>query len=103
MTFALDGNLQPLRRELAETLALQALSWIARTPETAMPFLSASGVTAQDLKARAADPEFLAFILDYLLADEGLLLEFCRETATAPDRPLRARAGLPGGADPHWT
>jgi hypothetical protein len=55
------------------------------------------------MRARAGDPEFLGFVLDFLLSDEAALLDFARETEIPPDRPLRARAALPGGALPHWT
>lgn len=99
----MQSTQQPLSPEISEVLALQALSWLARTPETAIPFLGASGLAASDISDRASDPEFLGFVLDYLLADEALLLKFCEETNTRPDRPQRARAGLPGGDQTHWT
>jgi hypothetical protein len=95
--------LQPLPREAAELLGLQALGWIAAQPDLAGGFLAATGASAEELRARAADPEFLGFVLDFLLSDEAALLAFAREAGIAPDRPLRARVALPGGALPHWT
>jgi hypothetical protein len=94
---------RPLSTESAELLGLQALGWIAAQPELAERFLSASGASEQELRSRAADPEFLGFVLDFLLADEDALLAFAREAGVPPDRPLRARVALPGGALPHWT
>jgi hypothetical protein len=94
---------QPLPRESAELLGLQALGWIAARPDLAGRFLSATGASAEEMRARAADPEFLGFVLDFLLADEAALLAFAAEVGVRPDRPLRARAALPGGALPHWT
>jgi Protein of unknown function (DUF3572) len=96
-------NPQPLPREGAELLGLQALGWVAARPALVGRFLSAAGASAEEMRARAADPEFLGFVLDFLLADEEALLAFASETGVAPDRPLRARAALPGGALPHWT
>lgn len=96
-------RLQPLPREAAETLALTALGWIAGQEDLAAAFLGSSGVAPEDLKTRASDPEFMGFVLDFLLQDEPALLAFCEDTATATDRPLRARAALPGGDLPHWT
>jgi hypothetical protein len=55
------------------------------------------------VRARAADPEFLGFVLDFLLSDEAALVAFAEEAGIAPDRPLRARAALPGGELPNWT
>jgi hypothetical protein len=94
---------QPLPRESAELLGIAALGWIAGRPELAGQFLAAAGASAEDMRARAADPEFLGFVLDFLLSEEAALLDFAREAGMPPDRPLRARAALPGGALPHWT
>lgn len=84
-------------------LGLQALGWIAGQQELAGAFLGATGSSAEDLRARAGDPEFLGFVLDFLLSDEDALLAFCADHDVPPDRPMRARAALPGGALPHWT
>ena len=98
-----DNMVQPLGREAAETLALTALGWIAAQPEVAGQFLSTAGASTEELRERAADPEFLGFVLDFLMSDEAMLLAFCEDHQTAPDRPMRARAALPGGDLPHWT
>lgn len=98
-----SDRLQPLPRDAAETLALQALGWIVGQDELASAFLGSTGSSAEDLKARAADPEFMGFVLDFLLQDEAALLAFCEDSNNAPDRPFRARAALPGGDLPHWT
>ena len=98
-----SNSIQPLSREAAELLGLRALGWIAARPDLAERFLVAAGASADEMRERAADPEFLGFVLDFLLADEGSLIEFAQEAGIPPDRPLRARAALPGGALPHWT
>ena len=100
MTF---DRLAPLGKDAAETLALQALGWIAGQDELAGAFLGSTGSSAEDLKARASDPEFLGFVLDFLLQDEAALLAFCEDAGSEPDQPFRARAALPGGDLPHWT
>lgn len=87
----------------AETLAVEALGWIAGHDELLGAFLDASGGDPSSLRARAGDPEFLGFVLDFLLADEGTLLAFCENRAISPETPMRARAALPGGDLPHWT
>ena len=89
--------------DAAETLAVQALVWIAERDELASSFLGASGASADELRIRAGDPEFLGFVLDFLLSDEDSLLNFCEDAAVKPDAPLRARAVLPGGDLPNWT
>lgn len=99
----MQSSQEPLRRDQAETTALQALAWIAGDTDRVGAFLGASGLGADDLRQRASDPEFLGFVLDFLLADEATLLAFCEESALSPERPMRARLALPGGDLPHWT
>jgi len=93
----------PLGQAEAEALALSALGWIAADADLTGGFLAATGAGPAELRARAGDPEFLGFVLDYLLADEAVLLAFAEAEGISPDRPLRARAALPGGDLPNWT
>ncbi len=89
--------------EAAESIAIKALVWIAEREELASSFLGASGASADDLRERATDPEFLGFVLDFLLSDEDALLGFCEDVAVKPDAPMRARVAMPGGDLPNWT
>lgn len=89
--------------DAAETIAVKALVWIAERNELASSFLGASGASADELRERVSDPEFLGFVLDFLLSDEHALLDFCEDVAVKPDTPMRARAVLPGGDLPNWT
>lgn len=92
-----------MRRAEAAEIGEQALVWLAGEPEALGAFLGASGLDPGDLRARAREPEFLGFLLDFLLSDEALLLAFCAAAGIAPALPARARAALPGGDLPHWT
>tara|TARA_R110000751_G_scaffold47022_4_gene105437 strand:- start:8 stop:286 length:279 start_codon:yes stop_codon:yes gene_type:complete len=89
--------------EAAEQLALAALGFLAGRPEELTVFMAAAGLSPEELRSRAAEPEFLGFVLDFLLQDETLLIDFCQERALPFDRPMRARAALPGGDAPNWT
>ena len=60
------------------------------------------GIPAE-LRARAADPEFLGFVLDFLLQSDAFVLDFAAEAGVSPETPARARAALPGGAVPDWS
>jgi hypothetical protein len=103
VTFTSQATLQPLPLDKAEILGIQALGWISAQPDLAGAFLGATGASSDELSTRASDPEFLGFVLDFLLADEAALLAFCEDESLTPDRPMRARAALPGGDLPHWT
>jgi len=87
----------------AETVGLQALAWLLGQEELLPVFLGATGAAADDLRARAADPEFLGAVLDFLLMDDAWVMGFCGDSGLAFTRPAAARAALPGGGQMHWT
>ena len=60
-----------------EIIGLKALAFVAADSEALERFTALSGADATSLRARAAEPEFLAAVLDYLLANEPLLIAFC--------------------------
>ncbi len=92
-----------MKREAAETVAVQALGFLAGREEALGAFLNAAGAEAGELRARAQEPEFLGFVMDFMLQDEALLMAFCEEAGLPYEAPMRARAALPGGDLPHWT
>ncbi len=92
-----------MNRDAAEAMAIEALGWLAAADDRLGAFLGAAGAAPEDLRARAAEPEFLGFVLDFLLSDEALLIPFCDAADRPYDQPMRARAALPGGDLPNWT
>jgi hypothetical protein len=92
-----------MKREPAETLALRALAWIAADDDLLGRFLGASGAAPGDLVAGAADPGFLAAVLEFVLTDDSLVMGFCDAAGYPYSAPLEARSALPGGEVPHWT
>jgi hypothetical protein len=89
--------------EQAETVALQALGWLAGDGDRLSRFMAATGVSAADLRERAGDPGLLVGVLRFILTDDATVLAFASETGLRPTLPGQALAALPGGADPHWT
>ena len=83
-------------RDAAETLALKALAWLAAMPDDIDRFLNISGVEANELRARAGEPEFLAAVMDFLLSDDKLLTGFCDAEGLDPKDIHSARRALPG-------
>ncbi len=90
-------------REAAEDLALGALEWLAEDPDRLAGFLAASGARAEDLREAGRRPEFLGFVLDHLMADEGTARDFAESRGVSAETLMRGRAALPGGDSPHWT
>ena len=96
-----------LSRAAAETLVLRALGWAAsdEAEETGIfnGFLAQSGLSRDDLPARAAEGEFLAAFLDFILTEESWVLACADALAIPPESLLSARLSLPGGEVVHWT
>ncbi len=93
----------PLAQAKAETVAAQALAWIAGEADLLQVFLGATGASESDVKTQMAEPAFLGSVLDFLMMDDDWVVRFCDTVGLAYDQPMRARAGLPGGAQVHWT
>jgi Protein of unknown function (DUF3572) len=81
-------------REAAEILAIQALSFIAEEPERLNGFLNATGLTLDRLRESANEPDFLAGVLEHMLAHESLLVAFADSAAIDPADITRARIAL---------
>lgn len=90
-------------REIAETIAAQALAWVAGDAERINGFLNLSGLSPGELMAQAADPRTLGAVLDYLMTEDRMVMAFCDEAGLAYTIPQAARAALPGGEIWHWT
>lgn len=92
-----------MTEDMAETLALRALGWLAASDELLPVFLGSTGSSEQDLRERAADPEFLGSVLDFLLMDDDWVIDAATALGERPERLAEARLHLPGGAQVHWT
>ena len=93
----------PISAEFSETLALKVLGWLVGNDELLPVFLGSTGTSAEDLRERAAEPEFLTSVLDFLMLDDSWVLDFCDANAVPYDHPAQARVVLSGGANIHWT
>jgi Protein of unknown function (DUF3572) len=85
-------------REAAEILALQALGFIAEEPERLADFLNVTGLTIEYIRTAARRPDFLAGLLEHMLADESLLIAFAATSGIDPGDVARAHSALDG----HW-
>ena len=85
-------------RDTAEMLAIQALAFIAEEPERLNRFLGMSGIDAEDIRAAAREPAFLAGVLEHMLGDKSLLIAFAESAGIEPGEIARARSAL-GGAE----
>ena len=89
----------PLTRDEAETVAIRGLGFLADDPHRLIRFLSLTGLEPATLMAGADTSSVQTAVLDYLLADESLLMVFASHAALAPDVVPAARALLARDAD----
>ena len=89
--------------EAADTYALKVLGWLVGDAEILPIFMGSSGSSAEDIKARAQDPEFLIAVLDFVMLDDVWVLACCQACSLAPDEMHIARQLLPMGSTVNWT
>src|SRR5258705_1079902 len=83
-------------RESAEKLAISALGFLAEDEERVGQFLSVTGIGPDMIRRAAADPSFLAGVLDHVGGDEALLLAVAEHFGVRPQDIGRAPAELSG-------
>ena len=82
-----------------ETLALQALAFIAGDDDRLERFIGLTGIDPGSLRNIARDPAGLGAVLDYLLGWEPLLLEFAEAHEIKQESVAIARRKLPGSTE----
>ena len=85
-----------INRDSAEKLAISALGYLAQDPERLGEFLSITGIGPDMIRRAAADPGFLAGVLDHVTGDEKLLLAVAAHAGVRPQDLERAQAALSG-------
>lgn len=82
--------------DAAQDIATQALLQLTRDPEQVGRFLAVSGIGPESIRSAAAEPGFLAGVLEFYMADEALLLSFCENAGIRPTMMAAARYALAG-------
>ena len=86
-------------REVAELVAIQALSFIANDTERLGRFLAETGIGPETLRSSASDPHFLTGVLDFVLRDDATMKAFSESSEHHPTTIAAARQAL---GDPLW-
>ena len=86
-------------REVAEIVAVQALSFIAGDPERLGQFLAETGLGPQTLRTAASDPHFLKSVLEFVMRDDATVKALAAATQLHPTNIAAAHQVL---GDPDW-
>src|SRR5215470_1460698 len=86
-------------REVAEIVAIQALSFIAGDPARLGRFLAETGIGPETLRGAASDPKFLASVLDFVMRDDATVQAFAQASELHPTNVAAAHQVL---CDPAW-
>ena len=87
-------KMQSASPDSARSLAVSALAFIAADPDRLSQFLGITGLGPDNLRTAASDPAFLGSVLDYLVADEALLIAFAADAGLKPEAVARAHDAL---------
>ncbi len=80
--------------DFAETLALQALGFLAQEPERLGRFLTLTGMGPAELLEQAQTPQVMLAVLEHLMQDESLLLVFAASSGVPPEAIAPAHSAL---------
>jgi hypothetical protein len=85
-----------LEQQDPETVAIAALGFIAGDAELLQRFLSLTGISAEGVREAAREPAFLAGVLQFILAHEPTVHQFCQSSGIAPQSVQDAHLRLAG-------
>ncbi len=86
--------------ENAHLLAIEGLNFIVGDSQALARFMNLSGLSADDIRAAAAEPEFLAGVLSFLMDHEAVLMAFAATAQIPPQQIAKAHLALSGA--PVW-
>ena len=90
-------------REIAETRALEVLTWVLSEDDLIQVFMGATGASQNDLRSNTLSHEFLLSILDFVLMDDRWVISCGKFLNIDPSQIQLIRMSLDGGQEVNWT
>ena len=90
-------------REIAETRALEVLTWVLSQDDLIQVFMGATGASQDDLRSNTLSHEFLISILDFVLMDDRWVISCSKFLNIDPSQIQLIRVSLDGGQKVNWT
>ena len=90
-------------KEIAETRALEVLTWVLSEGDLIQVFMGATGASQNDLRSHTLSHEFLISILDFVLMDDRWVISCSKFLNIDPSQIQLIRMSLDGGQEVKWT
>tara|TARA_B100001057_G_scaffold65776_1_gene59517 strand:+ start:16 stop:294 length:279 start_codon:yes stop_codon:yes gene_type:complete len=90
-------------REIAETRALEVLTWVLSENDLIQVFMGTTGASQNDLRSNTLSHELLLSILDFVLMDDRWVISCSKFLNIDPSQIQLIRMSLDGGQDMTWT
>ena len=90
-------------REIAETRALEVLTWVLSQDDLIQVFIGATGASQNDLRSNTLSHEFLLSVLDFVLMDDRWVISCSKFLNIDPSQIQLIRMSLDGGQEVTWT
>jgi len=88
--------LQSAKADFGRSVAVSALTFLGADAERLHKFLDMTGLGPHNLRGAAEDPAFYGSVLEYVVADEQLLVRFAADAGLEPEAVARAHQALCG-------
>jgi hypothetical protein len=86
--------LQSAKADFGRSVAVLALTFLGADAERLHRFLDMTGLGPHNLRRAAEDPAFYGSVLEYVVADEELLIRFAADAGLEPEAVARAHQTL---------
>ena len=90
-------------KEIAETRALEVLTWVLSEDDLIQVFMGATGASQNDMRSNTLSHQFLISILDFVLMDDRWVISCSKFLNTDPSQIQLIRISLDGGQKVNWT
>ena len=90
-------------KEIAETRALEVLTWVLSQDDLIQVFMGATGASQNDMRSNTLSHQFLISILDFVLMDDRWVISCSKFLNIDPSQIHLIRMSLDGGQEVNWT
>ena len=92
-----------MNKEIAETRALEVLTWVLSEDDLIKVFMGTTGASQGDLRLNTLNHDFLISILDFVLMDDSWVISCSKFMNIDPFQIKIIKMSLDGGQEVNWT